>query len=53
MPLPMAMTLHGKPYPKKNSKSHIAIDGFIKKNDKYPISGTLIIPNQIEAQGIY
>jgi hypothetical protein len=25
----------------------------MKKNDKYPIKGTLIIPNQIEAQGTY
>jgi hypothetical protein len=52
-PLIIAIILHGKLYPKKNSKSLLAIKGVEIKKNKYPISGKLIMPNQTEAQGIY
>ena len=45
--------LHGKPYPKKYSKSLPAIVGVEMKKNRYPISGKLIIPNQIETHGTY
>lgn len=38
---------------RKKRKSFHAILGFMKKNVKYPISGKLMIPNQIVVLGTY